>query len=64
MNKKRSVRDNIFRKGGGRWNTSYYDASQEGESSQGGGRKIGRGRRDGGRSDLNIDVASNPTSHI
>ncbi|KAH0658207.1 hypothetical protein KY290_027761 [Solanum tuberosum] len=35
INRNRSAHDNIFRRGGGRWNRTHYDASQEAESSQG-----------------------------
>ncbi|KAG5600625.1 hypothetical protein H5410_031995 [Solanum commersonii] len=53
-------------------NRSTRDASQEAESSQGrrgggrrgGGRRAGRGCQGGGRIDLNIHVASNPTWDI
>ncbi|KAK4709673.1 hypothetical protein R3W88_004186 [Solanum pinnatisectum] len=48
---------NRCRRGGGRWTRTYYNASQEGETSQGrrgggrrgGGRRAGRGGRGGGR---------------
>ncbi|KAG5619717.1 hypothetical protein H5410_004935 [Solanum commersonii] len=45
INRSRSAHDNIFRRGGGWWNRTYYDASQEAESSQG---RRGGGRRGGG----------------
>ncbi|KAH0636469.1 hypothetical protein KY289_036384 [Solanum tuberosum] len=46
INRCRTARDNIYRRGGGRWTRTYYDASQEGETSQG---RRGGGRRGGGR---------------